>query len=540
MVILPVEWGVQRPKVCPEGFLCNTVNSSPLAPAGASAVVRELTVVCRLLAMRQDRAPPPEYESLEHQAPTTRRVHTRDGGRLGRGRAIKRSSSCGPTTPTTPTSSSCFLAHRHAPGVPSVPRRRPGVTVHDAARRRDQSTILPDRRNPRTPAHPLGRGGAQRSRPRLRVRVRAVCDVAPTLINPGRAEDHRTCRQRGRQVPRQPDHEMAAVARVRLPYVPPRDLSARGQLTPVASTGTGRRATPPPRTSSCTQASLPTDREPTADSPNRPTSPTRSTSTASQRRPEGPALCRTPGERAQITLRQPVEVQTSDDADANPDARCTNNLFSIPDFSAFPSSAFQTAARPKRGSRSSPSTTRSTPRSTALTTRSQATCHSSITPRSTRYSGCTTPTSTAFTATCRAVRVTPQPTMGVFGRRVQEGDIDDINTPLWPGSYFTSRDMSASSIWDFGYAYPEVPSSYRDRPASELLTFVVGRINALYSPGAVNSRLKPRRRRHHRGRPAHGRARVRGRRRYLRSNIDWVMREVRPPSIPPLAPYSTT
>jgi hypothetical protein len=42
----------------------------------------------------------------------------------------------------------------------------------------------------------------------------------------------------------------------------------------------------------------------------------------------------------------------------------------------------------------------------------------------------------------------------------------------------------------FRLASPEVPSSYRGRPASELRTFVVGRINALYAPSSVNDRLK--------------------------------------------------
>jgi len=102
-----------------------------------------------------------------------------------------------------------------------------------------------------------------------------------------------------------------------------------------------------------------------------------------------------------------------------------------------------------------------------------------------------------------------------------------------------------------------VTNSYRDRPASELRRFVVCWINAVYAPSSVNSRLK--------------RANVTARREwichfvftpadvgitaavpltdaleregvggYLRSNIDWVMRKVRPPSIPPIAPYSTT
>jgi len=57
---------------------------------------------------------------------------------------------------------------------------------------------------------------------------------------------------------------------------------------------------------------------------------------------------------AQITLLQPVDVRTSDDTEAdsemraNFDARRSNtyNLFSIPDFSAFSSNAFQTGDSP--------------------------------------------------------------------------------------------------------------------------------------------------------------------------------------------------
>jgi len=147
---------------------------------------------------------------------------------------------------------------------------------------------------------------------------------------------------------------------------------------------------------------------------------------------------------------------------ANFDARRSNtyNLFSIPDFSAFLSSAFQTGDSPNAWVSVEPihnqihasfggSNARSGPH----------VIRRLLTPRSTRYSACSTPTSTAFTATYQAAHVTPQPTTRFFGRRVQEGDTDDINTPLWPfrkasGSYSTARGASsASSIWDFGCAY---------------------------------------------------------------------------------------
>jgi tyrosinase len=89
--------------------------------------------------------------------------------------------------------------------------------------------------------------------------------------------------------------------------------------------------------------------------------------------------------------------------------------------------------------------------------------------------------------------VTPQPASGTFARRVSPGDQDTIDTPLYPfrksnGALFTSRDVSsAASIWQYGYAYPEVPSSFQGRPASELSTFTRGRVNALYGPNTVSS-----------------------------------------------------
>jgi len=95
---------------------------------------------------------------------------------------------------------------------------------------------------------------------------------------------------------------------------------------------------------------------------------------------------------------------------------------------------------------------------------------------------------------------TPIILTGVFGRRVREGDID-IKTPLWPfrkvsGSYFISQDM-ASSIWEFGYAYPEVPSRRVPRPSGVGATHLRDRPDQR----AVRSRLRQlasqARRRHH-------------------------------------------
>lgn len=80
--------------------------------------------------------------------------------------------------------------------------------------------------------------------------------------------------------------------------------------------------------------------------------------------------------------------------------------------------------------------------------------------------------------------ITPQEASETFaGTR---GTMDTIDTPLTPfrkssGQLFTSTDVSsASSIWSYGYAYPEVPVSYRTRSSSSLTTFVNTQINRLY------------------------------------------------------------
>lgn len=96
--------------------------------------------------------------------------------------------------------------------------------------------------------------------------------------------------------------------------------------------------------------------------------------------------------------------------------------------------------------------------------------------------------------------VTPQRASGTFARRVtSSSQVDDINTPLAPfrkpsGSYYTSRDVSsARSIYSFGYAYPEVPPSYRTRTDSELSAFTSGRVNALYRPSTASRRRRVKR-----------------------------------------------
>lgn len=65
---------------------------------------------------------------------------------------------------------------------------------------------------------------------------------------------------------------------------------------------------------------------------------------------------------------------------------------------------------------------------------------------------------------------------------------EDINTPLYPfrhsdGKEWTSNDItSATSIFSYGYAYPEVPSSFQGQSESALTAFATRAMQALYAP----------------------------------------------------------
>jgi len=85
--------------------------------------------------------------------------------------------------------------------------------------------------------------------------------------------------------------------------------------------------------------------------------------------------------------------------------------------------------------------------------------------------------------------VQPQEMSPTFARPNFNPNVaDTIDTPLNPfrasnGQLFTSRHFSsASSIWTWGYSYPEVPAGFMGRPADQLRTYTIGRINALYGP----------------------------------------------------------
>lgn len=89
--------------------------------------------------------------------------------------------------------------------------------------------------------------------------------------------------------------------------------------------------------------------------------------------------------------------------------------------------------------------------------------------------------------------VEPQSASGTFARRTRPGDMDDINTPLYPfrhpnGAEWTSNDVStAGSIYKYGYAYPEVPVEYQSRSTEELRNFTTEKVNELYRPALRSS-----------------------------------------------------
>lgn len=84
--------------------------------------------------------------------------------------------------------------------------------------------------------------------------------------------------------------------------------------------------------------------------------------------------------------------------------------------------------------------------------------------------------------------VVPQTASGTFARRVSGGDLDTVDTPLYPfrhpnGVEWTSRDVSdAQSIFNYGYAYPEVPPQYHGQTDEELRLFAITKVNEGYRP----------------------------------------------------------
>ncbi|KAF3144025.1 hypothetical protein TWF569_007191 [Orbilia oligospora] len=82
--------------------------------------------------------------------------------------------------------------------------------------------------------------------------------------------------------------------------------------------------------------------------------------------------------------------------------------------------------------------------------------------------------------------------VGTFQRRVTAGVTqDDENTPLYPfkhpnGEWWTSKDVEdVSSIWSYGYGFPEVPCDKKDVSQEDLDTFSTEQINLLYKPEAL-------------------------------------------------------
>ncbi|EPS44933.1 hypothetical protein H072_1090 [Dactylellina haptotyla CBS 200.50] len=86
-----------------------------------------------------------------------------------------------------------------------------------------------------------------------------------------------------------------------------------------------------------------------------------------------------------------------------------------------------------------------------------------------------------------------------FQRHVGDGVKDGMDTQLYPwkhpdGSWWTSNDVKdVTSIWGYGYGYPEVPCSYKGKSSSELDDFATSQINTLYNDDAdANTKLKGR------------------------------------------------
>jgi tyrosinase len=206
--------------------------------------------------------------------------------------------------------------------------------------------------------------------------------------------------------------------------------------------------------------------------------------------------------QAPETLRQPTDAYTSHDdvADTtmqrNYAARRQNtyNLFSIPSFAEFSSTAFSAGGVPNAWTSvesihnqvhgSLGGTTPGLQGHMALVD------YSSFDPIFWLHHAQVDRLAAMYQAVFPGRVVTAQPATGVFARKIKDGDMDTIDTPLWPfkkpnGQYYTSRDFSdAGSIWQYGYEYPEIPASYQGRE-KELVSFTSGQINALYSPSAT-------------------------------------------------------
>ncbi|KAF3919250.1 Tyrosinase [Arthrobotrys entomopaga] len=73
---------------------------------------------------------------------------------------------------------------------------------------------------------------------------------------------------------------------------------------------------------------------------------------------------------------------------------------------------------------------------------------------------------------------------------------DTITTPLYPfthanGASWTSQDVaSASSVWQYGYGFPEVPCSSASASPSQLDSFTTSQINSLYSSRVPSKKSK--------------------------------------------------
>ncbi|KAF3931636.1 Tyrosinase [Dactylellina cionopaga] len=98
------------------------------------------------------------------------------------------------------------------------------------------------------------------------------------------------------------------------------------------------------------------------------------------------------------------------------------------------------------------------------------------------------------------VYLTPDWAVATYQRIVanEDEDEDNLDTELYPwkhpdGKYWTSQDVKdVSSIWKYGYGYPEVPCSYKGKSATDLDEFATSAINDLYGGSGGATKIKGR------------------------------------------------
>lgn len=96
-----------------------------------------------------------------------------------------------------------------------------------------------------------------------------------------------------------------------------------------------------------------------------------------------------------------------------------------------------------------------------------------------------------YQASHPGVYLTPRPRTPTYA--LSGPGPDDLATPLYPFRHATGREWTsddvktAESIFEYGYAYPEVPSG---RSGDDLKTFSIQKVNALYGPNTEDPSFK--------------------------------------------------